>query len=212
MIDFHFDFSSPYGYFAAMQIERLAERYQRPVEWHAMLLGISVVNVMGLKPLLETPLKGEYIRHDVPRLAALYGIPFRMPSRFIDPLPPARAFCWVKQHWPQQAASFARHLYCAYFQEDRDIGNPVVLAELAEDIGFKGHELCTAIDSQAIKQTLKVSVCASLELGVFGTPSFIVDEQLIWGSDRLWMLEHWLAYGTWERADSLAKPTLDPRE
>ncbi|WP_162934998.1 2-hydroxychromene-2-carboxylate isomerase [Pseudomonas cavernae] len=197
MIDFYFDFFSPYGYFAAMQIERLAERYQRPLEWHAMLLGISVVKVMGLKPLLETPLKGEYILHDVPRLAALYGIPFRMPSRRIDSLPPARAFCWVKQHWPGQAAAFAKHLYCAYFQEDRDIGNPAVLAELAGEQGLEGRELRAAIDSQTIKQALRDSVSAALERGVFGAPSFVVDGQLIWGSDRLWMLEHWLAHGAW---------------
>lgn len=197
MIDFYFDFFSPYGYFAAMQIERLAGRYQRPLEWHTMLLGISVVKVMGLKPLLDTPLKGEYISHDVPRLAALYGIPFRMPSRLIDTLPPARAFCWVKRHRPEQAGAFAKHLYCAYFQADRDIGDPVVLAELAEELGLDGRELRAAIDSPTIKQVLRDSVSAALERGVFGSPSFVVDGQLIWGSDRLWMLEHWLAHGAW---------------
>ena len=35
---------------------------------------------------------------------------------------------------------------------------------------------------------------------VFGSPFFIVDDQPIWGVDRLWMLEHWLEHGNWEPA------------
>ena len=32
--------------------------------------------------------------------------------------------------------------------------------------------------------------------GVFGAPFFIADGEPFWGSDRLWMLEHWLAHGS----------------
>ena len=42
-----------------------------------MLIGITVLKVMGLKPVPETPLKGLYMREDAPRLARLFDIPFR---------------------------------------------------------------------------------------------------------------------------------------
>ena len=42
-LHFHFDFISPYGYFASLRIEAIAQRHGRTVEWHAMLLGVSVL-------------------------------------------------------------------------------------------------------------------------------------------------------------------------
>ncbi|MDQ2915565.1 MAG: 2-hydroxychromene-2-carboxylate isomerase, partial [Pseudomonadota bacterium] len=40
-LEFHFDFSSPYGYLAAEKIEALATRYGRGVDWRPMLLGAA---------------------------------------------------------------------------------------------------------------------------------------------------------------------------
>ena len=60
-IEFYFDFISPFGYFASLRIDALAGRHGRRVDWYAIRLGVSVVKVMGLKPLLETPLKGAYL-------------------------------------------------------------------------------------------------------------------------------------------------------
>ena len=57
-IDFYFDFSSPYGYFAAMMIEELADRHNREVNWKPILLG-AVFKVTGSRALTTLPLKGE---------------------------------------------------------------------------------------------------------------------------------------------------------
>jgi 2-hydroxychromene-2-carboxylate isomerase len=66
-IDFYFDFLSAFGYFASLRIDAIAARHGRRVEWHCMLLGVSVMKVMGLKPLLDTPLKSDYVLRDAPR-------------------------------------------------------------------------------------------------------------------------------------------------
>ncbi|MGB0631259.1 MAG: DsbA family protein, partial [Alphaproteobacteria bacterium] len=60
-VDFYFDFLSPYGYLAATQIDDLAARYDRGVVWRPFLVGVTVMNVMGMKPLMETPLKSDYL-------------------------------------------------------------------------------------------------------------------------------------------------------
>ena len=69
-IDFYFDFLSRYGYFASLRIEAIAARHGRSVRWHCMLLGVAVMKVMGLKPLLDTPLKGDYVLRDFARYSA----------------------------------------------------------------------------------------------------------------------------------------------
>jgi hypothetical protein len=83
-IDFYFDFSSPYGYFAAEKIDDLAARYGRTVLWHPFLLGVTF-KVTGLGPLPGIPLKGAYSLHDIARSARYFGLPFRQPSVF--PIP-----------------------------------------------------------------------------------------------------------------------------
>ena len=62
-IDFYFDFSSPYGYFAAEKIDALAAQHGRGVNWRPILLG-AVFKVNGQQPLANIPLKGDYAAHD----------------------------------------------------------------------------------------------------------------------------------------------------
>src|SRR5207253_1318179 len=75
-IDFYFDLISPYGYFASTQVEALAARYGRAVDWKPVLLGVTVMKVMGLPPLMQTPLKKDYLAKDKPRMAQLLGVQF----------------------------------------------------------------------------------------------------------------------------------------
>ncbi len=208
MIDFYFDFISPYGYLAAMQVEDLAKKYDRKVEWHPMLLGVSVMKVMGLKPLMETPLKGPYVASDLPRLASLYNVPLSFPKHGIPkPLPPARAFCWVKEQAPERAGEFAMAVYKAQWQDGLNISKPEVLAQLVETVDLKGERLLEALESETLSLSLREKVDASIKRGVFGSPTFVVDGNMIWGCDRLWMLEHWLANKSWS---SLAKVSSYP--
>lgn len=198
-IHFYFDFISPFGYLAAMKIEALAAQYGRQVHWHSMLLGVSVLKTMGLKPLAQTPLKGPYSAVDIYRLAALYQVPLSFPENGIAaPLPPARAFYWVRQQQPALAGEFAKRVYRAHWAEGRDIADPELLAGIAAELGLNGEALIRGIASEDIKQLLHSAVEHSLKLGVFGSPTFAVDGELIWGSDRLWMLEHWLKHGRWD--------------
>ena len=90
VLEFWFDFSSPYGYLAAQKIESLAARHGRTVDWRPMLLGVAF-KAAGTRPLTEVPLKGDYSRRDFERSARFHGVAdFRMPPRFPIPSPPAR--------------------------------------------------------------------------------------------------------------------------
>src|SRR3546814_13868867 len=62
-IDFYFDFSSPYGYLAAEQVDALAARHARGVAWRPILLGVVFLQAGG-PPLLKIPLQGGYARPD----------------------------------------------------------------------------------------------------------------------------------------------------
>jgi 2-hydroxychromene-2-carboxylate isomerase len=198
-IDFYFDFLSMYGYFASLRIEALAARHGRSVRWHSMLLGVSVMKTMGLKPLLETPLKGDYAIHDTARYVRRHGLQLarKVTDPFMDPRAAARGFYWVRRNRPGQETAFAQAALDRYWREGVDLGTAPAVAALAPAIGVEAAVLLEGIESETARNDLRDAVTASLARGVFGSPFFIVDGEPFWGSDRLDQLDDWLAKGGW---------------
>jgi 2-hydroxychromene-2-carboxylate isomerase len=198
-IAFYFDFISPYGYFASRQVEALAARHGRTVDWRPMLLGVAVLKVMGLKALLDTPLKGDYARRDVLRQARRLGIPLGrdLNASVGNPLTPARAFYWVKQHHPQLAAPMAHALFHAFWAEGRDLSTPEAVASIALPAGLEPAAVIEGATSDEAATLLRNAVAASIQAGIFGSPTLVVDGEPFWGSDRLREVDEWLACGGW---------------
>lgn len=196
-IGFYFDFISPYGWLGAVGIERIAASHGREVDWRPMLLGVAVMQVMGLKPLLDMPLKGDYVRRDVPRTAAFLGLPYKRIDAPMTPLPPARAFLWLKARDPVRAKAFAQAVQAQHFGEGVNATTVDGLAPVARRFGLSGEEYREAVAGAEAKALLKASVDAALATGVFGSPSFVVDGELFWGHDRLDQVDKWLAKGGW---------------
>jgi 2-hydroxychromene-2-carboxylate isomerase len=200
-IEFYFDLISPFGYLGSVMIERLAAKHGRAVVWKPVLIGVTIINVMGLKPLPKTPLKGPYLRHDAPRLSAYLDIPFRFHGlENINSLAGLRAFMHLKDRDPERATALMRRLYALLWTEGRDItGADIVCAE-AKALGFDGAELSDAIARPETKKLLQGAVDDAIARGVFGAPYFVVDGEPIWGVDRFWMVEHWLEHHSWSQS------------
>ena len=198
-IDFYFDFLSSYGYFASLRIEELAARHGRTVRWHSMLLGVSVMKTMGLKPLLETPLKSDYVLRDTARYMRRHGLQLKrkLTDPFMDPRAAARGFYWVRRHRPGQEAAFARVAFDRYWREGADLGAPAQVAELATAVGVEPAVMLDGIEGDQARSDLREAVAASLARGVFGSPFFFVDGEPFWGSDRLEQLDQWLSAAGW---------------
>lgn len=196
-LEFYFDFSSPYGYFAASRIDDMAARHGRSTVWRPILLG-AIFKLTGQQPLTSIPMKGSYALHDLMRSARWFGLPFRMPGKFPVPsIAPCRAYYWLQDRDPAAAKALAQALYRAYFVEDRDISSPEVTANVAAKLGHDKAAVLDAVNDAAVKERLKAEVDAAIERGVFGSPYIVVDGEPFWGSDRLDQIEQWLAKGKW---------------
>ena len=195
-IEFHYDFSSPYGFLASQKIGALAARHGRNVEWNPILLGV-VFKQTGTAPLTDIPLKGEYSKRDFARSARFHGLrPFRMPSRFPVPTQaPARLITWLKQTSPDLVAAATLAIYRAYFEQDLDISASENAIAAAAGVGVDASAARVAIDSPDIKQALKACVDRAIARGVFGSPFVFVDGEPFWGLDRFDQIERWLATG-----------------
>jgi len=198
-IRFYFDFISPFGYFASLRIEALAARHQRTVDWHAMLLGVSVLKVMGLKPVLDTPLKGDYIRAEARRYMRRHGVQMKrtLQDPVMNPLNAARAFHYVKHHRPAQAAAMAHALYDAYWAQGLDLSSADAVTAIALPEGVDAAWLRDGLAGDQAGPLLRSAVDASIQAGIFGSPTFVLDGEQFWGADKLDLLDDWMAEGGW---------------
>lgn len=189
-LDFYFDFSSPYGYLAAMRIDELAARYDRQVDWHPILLGV-VFKETGAKPLLMIPMKGPYVTHDLERTARFHNIPYQLP----DPCPimthvAARAMLFIRAtSGASQAVAFGKAIFQAYFVDGIHIGEQENVLRIASGLGQDAAAIAVAINSPEIKEQLKNENELAIKLGVFGAPFIIVDGEAYWGFDRFDQIE-----------------------
>lgn len=194
-IEVYFDFSSPYSYLLSERIEALATQYGRSVKYKPTLLG-AAFKVSGLAPLIGVPLKGEYSVRDFARSARFAGINYRLPDPFpISTVAAARALLWLQSAGSAKSVPFVHQVFRAYFAQGRNVAEPTVLAEIAEELGIDPQALLAATQDQAIKDKLKAAVDESIARGVFGAPFVFVDGEPFWGNDRLPQIERWLQYG-----------------
>ena len=194
-IDFYFDFSSPYGYLASEQIDALGAKHGRAVMWHAIVLDAQFQPQGGMK-IPTALMRTEYVKRDVERSAAYFGIPYKAPAPYpVHTEHAARAFQWLSDRNPDEARSFAHAVFRAYFVEGRNIAETAVLLEIAENLKLDRDDVSAAFSDSATKARLKAEIDLAEARGVFGSPFFIVEGEGFWGNDRLPQLDRWLANG-----------------
>lgn len=191
-LEFWYEFASTYSYPAAWRIDRLASAAGVKVAWRPFLLGPLFHKQQGLSdsPFNVVEVKGRYMWRDMERVCQAEMLPFRRPSQFPRrTLLAARlALVGAKRGW---ISNFSRGVYAANFGQDRDIGDPAVLAQIVKEVGGDPVEDFHEADSETIKAELRANVAEAEAKGVFGSPSFVVPHprapggELYWGNDRL---------------------------
>lgn len=201
IIDFYFDYSSPYGYLASERIEAIAMSNNHRVVWHPVLLG-AVFKITGQSPLTEAPLKGDYSIMDFARSAREHGLNYQHPNTFpIATIAACRATLWMRDNADASIAGktteFVHLVFRAYYAEGRDITDTSVLAAIAISMGIDSAAMLAALGEPSIKDALRSEVETAIEIGVFGSPMMIVNGEKFWGNDRLEQLDRWLQSGGW---------------
>lgn len=198
-VEFYFDFISPFGYFASLRIDELARRHGREVEWTSMLVGVSILKVMGIPPIVDLPLKGPYIINDAKRYARQHQIAFERSSTdpTSRPVEAGRTFAWAKEIDPIAAKRLAGLIFRSYFALCLDISKDSVLRMCVEEAGLSWHAYETARAAGSPTELLRSNVDDSIQRGVFGSPFFIIDGEPFFGLEKLPLVEDWLSTGGW---------------
>lgn len=183
-LEFWFDFASTYSYLSAVRIEKAAAAKEVTVSWQPFLLGpIFAEQGWNNSPFNIYPAKGRYMWRDMQRLCAARDLPLQRPDPFpAHSIKAARAALTVDE--PAKRGAFVRAVYEAQFGSGRDISDDAVLTECLEASGVSAQLLACTKDAD-IKQALFDQVDRAKSRDIFGAPSFVVQDELFWGDDRL---------------------------
>ena len=186
-VEFFWDFSSPFAYLGHTQVAGLAARTGAKIVSRPMLLGGLFKSIGQVDVPLSTwsAQKQRYYFDDMHRWAAHWNVPFRFPSRFpMNSVKALRAYLALPE---ARRADFQAKVFAAYWAEDRDIADDTVLSAL---IGEGASDVLLKTQDTAIKQELIAATKYAEQKGVFGAPTFLVDDkELFWGQDRIVLVE-----------------------
>ncbi|MDE0310205.1 MAG: 2-hydroxychromene-2-carboxylate isomerase [Acidiferrobacterales bacterium] len=197
IVDFYFDFSSPYGYLSSEKVDDLAARCDCEVVWRPYLMG-AVMKITERKPLVQIPMLRNYSENDLERFARFEGIELNQPSTFpIATVAACRAYYWLQRSDKAKAKDLAQAIFRAYFIRDELISQPDVVVSIAEGLGVNSDELGAALEDLSVKQLVRDATDNAVRQEIFGSPFFVVDNEQFWGHDRMGLLEAWIKTGGW---------------
>ena len=203
-ITFYLDFISPYAYLAFEHLPRALEGLSYSVEYRPVLFAGMLKEHGQLGPAEIAP-KRDWTYRQVLWLAHQHGIAMQMPAQ--HPFNPLALLRLALACAPAGQASHAvcEALFRHVWQGGLDAADPQRLQALTT-------QMAPARDpaGEEVKAQVRANTDAAIAAGVFGVPSFAVDDKLFWGFDALPMLhaylkgERWFA-SDWDKAGAVGR-------
>lgn len=190
-LEFYYDYYSPYSYFAAERLEHLQQVYQLDINWQP----VDIVQMLHLdKADCDNPMKRAYVNQDVVHCAEFYRLPIGMPRPF-----PVRSrvalIASLIIHPLGFLPTFARATFRAAWVQRQDIHDENVLAGCIQDSGGRPDAVLRRLNSEKEEYAaaLRTRTTEAMRRNIFGVPMFVYGNRMLFGSDRLPMLETWVA-------------------
>ncbi|MDB4193810.1 2-hydroxychromene-2-carboxylate isomerase [Candidatus Pelagibacter sp.] len=179
-IDFYFDFISPYSYLAHKKIQSLPHNIK--INYMPILLG-GLQNLQGvvapafIKPKLKHMINDCYLIAKKNKFSFTWNTKFPLNSLYIM----RGNFCvnsGIKD-------LYIDNMFNAYWKDNLDISNEEILNSLLEKCKITKDKFYQGIKDQKIKDILKNITKDAFDKEIFGAPTFVVNDKIFWGQDRL---------------------------
>lgn len=190
-IHFYLDFISPYAWLAFDALPKALQGISHRVV-HKPVLFAAMLKQHGQLGPAEMPSKRDWTYRQVLWLAHQQGTAMQLPAMHpFNPLGLLRlATACDADGQPSRyvCETIFRHVWCT----GEDAADPARLSLLTTQLS----PACEPTDP-AVKQAVQTHTEEAIGLGVFGVPSFVVDDKLFWGQDALPMLRAYLQGDPW---------------
>jgi 2-hydroxychromene-2-carboxylate isomerase len=193
-IDFWFSIGSTYTYLSVSRLPAVTSRtgigfVPRPFSVRAIMKEMDNI------PFANKPAKAAYMWRDIARRATGYGFTPRLPAPY-----PLKAFDLANRVAIVAAGegwcdAYLRATYRRWMEDGEEAGSEPNLSASIAAAGAEPSEAIARAQSEEIETTYLAATDEARRLGIFGSPTFVVDGELFWGDDRLDDAITWRKHG-----------------
>ena len=178
-IDFYFDFISPYAFIAYKNIIKIQNI---KFNYKPILLG-GLHNLVDITAPAFNKFKLKNMKNDCELISKKNKINFIWNSKFpINSLYIMRGYLAVEE---SKKKDYLETFFNAYWQNDTDLTDEKNIIQLIENLNINHEKFFKNISKQKIKDELKKFTSEAFKKEIFGAPTFIVNNKIFWGQDRL---------------------------
>jgi 2-hydroxychromene-2-carboxylate isomerase len=186
LVEFVFDYPSPYAYLASTQLESLGV----PVRYEPIGI-VEVMKRVNNQPSPACPPKARYAAIDAARWAHRYGVPFEINQAFLAAMRSGTFDYQILTRGAlvaQELDVFARYnaaMLAAIWGRPQDIVTEGGREAFLRGLGIDASHFWRRAESPEMRAELERRNKAAAERGVFGVPTFFVGNEMFFGNDRL---------------------------
>ncbi len=181
--DFYFDFISPYSFLAHKQIRKIENKEGIKIRYKPILVG-GLHNLHGIKAPAFIPAKAKHMIRDCKLIAAKNEVKFKFNSYF-----PIRSLNLMRGVFVAEEDNIKSYyidiIFNTIWQDGLNMNDQVIIEKVLKNLNVNPKTFFLRSTSSLIKDSLRKKTNDAFEKGIFGAPTFVVNNKIFWGQDRL---------------------------
>lgn len=181
----YIDYKSPYAYLAKDPSWELERDFDVRLKWLPYTLDIPSFLGSVEQRNDHQWRRVRYSYMDARRLANRRGLTVRGPQKIFD-----SSIAAIGMLFAERAGVFRKYndlMFERFWKRELDIEDPAVVAGVIEESGAKAAGFSDFLTGDGRREHDRIKSEAEA-LGIFGVPSYVIDGEIFWGGDRLWMV------------------------
>ena len=181
--DFYFDFISPYSFLAHKEISKIEKKNSIKIRYKPILLG-GLHNLHGIKAPAFIPAKAKHMIRDCKLIAEKNNIKFKFNSYFpIKSLNLMRGVFVAEED--NYKSFYVDNIFNCIWQDGLNMNDENIIQKVLKNLDVNPKTFLLRATSSSVKDKLKKVTNEAYEKGIFGAPSFISNNKIFWGQDRI---------------------------
>lgn len=196
-LDYYFALQSPFSYFGNTRLQDVADRHGAVIRYRPVILSRLFAATGGLPLAQRPPERRSYRLMELARWSGHLGIPINLEPKFfpVDETLAARMVIGAEREG-FDVGCLTTAIMRAVWELDANIADRCTLAQVAAGCGFDGDGLLELANDPEVADLHTSNTEDAIACGVFGVPTYVLEDELFWGQDRLEFLDRALAdYG-----------------
>ncbi|GBL34178.1 MAG: 2-hydroxychromene-2-carboxylate isomerase [Candidatus Fonsibacter ubiquis] len=189
---YFYSVASPWSYLGIKRLKEISKKYSAQIIEKPIDLVGKVFVATGGTPVPQRHISRQNYRLlELKRWGEFLNIKINQKPKFFPPKDPhlPALFCLASIDMGINMDFSSKVLEHLWVKEN-DISNIDTLKLIADDLKISFEELSKLATSDKIKKIYEANTQEAINMNIFGVPSYVYNNEIFWGQDRLELLEY----------------------